>query len=98
MSNCLVGCSPYGVCRSHRAQHVATEGIGVRALVLAALLVASFAAVAEAENDSSAIRTKPDSTLLVGPPTASQPFPLAEPAPPAAVPQPAVPAAVQPAE
>ena len=66
----------------------------MRALVLAALLVASFAAVAEAENDSSSIRTKPDSTLLVGPPT--QPFPLAEPAPPAAAPQQA-PAAVQPA-
>jgi hypothetical protein len=69
----------------------------VRALVLAALLVASFAAVAEAENDSSSIRTKPDSTLLVGPPTATEPFPLAEPAPPAAVPQQA-PSAVQPAE
>ena len=67
----------------------------MRALVLAALLVASFAAVAEAENDSSSIRTKPDSTLLVGPPT--QPFPLAEPAPPAAAPQPAAPATVQPA-
>lgn len=66
----------------------------MRALVLAALLVASFAAVAEAENDSSSIRTKPDSTLLVGPPT--QPFPLAEPAPPAAATQQA-PAAVQPA-
>jgi hypothetical protein len=69
----------------------------VRALVLAALLVASFAAVAEAENDSSSIRTKPDSTLLVGPPTATVPFPLAEPAPPAAAPQQAPPA-VQPAE
>ena len=67
----------------------------MRALVLAALLVASFATVAGAENDSSSIRTKPDSTLLVGPPT--QPFPLAEPAPPAAAPQQA-PAAIQPAE
>jgi hypothetical protein len=57
-------------------------------------LVASFAAVAEAENDSSSIRTKPDSTLTVGP--ATQPFPLAEPAPPAAPAQQA-PAAVQPA-
>jgi hypothetical protein len=59
------------------------------------LLVASFAVVAKAENDSSSIRTKPDSTLTVGP--ATQPFPLAAPAPPATAPAPAIPAAIQPA-
>jgi hypothetical protein len=70
----------------------------VRALVLAALLAAGFASVAEAGNDIQSLRTNPDSTLVVGP-TSQSPLPTAEPVAPVAtqIPAPAAQPAPAPA-
>lgn len=54
----------------------------MRALLIAALMAASFATVAEAGNDTGSLRTSPDSTLVVGP-TSQSPLPTAQPVEPA---------------
>ena len=85
----LVGKPCNALCRAHRVQQVFTEG-RVRALLLAALLVASFATVARAGNDGSSVPIHPDASLVTSPnqtplpapePVVAQPAPAPAPAP-----------------